>query len=455
MNIIIVGNGKVGYTLATHLSKENNDVVIIDTNPSVLKKAEDVLDVMCIVGNGLSVSSLLEARVKTADLIIAATSRDEINMLCCLTAKKLGVKHAIARIRDPEYAYELSVLKKELELDMIINPEQEAAGEIVRLLRFPTANNIETFVNGKVELISFRIQEKDVLVGQSLAEVTSKYNLPILFATFVRQNEIIIPDGSYKIQTGDVAYIIGQPSVISNFFKKIGKYPSKIKNVMVIGGGRIAFYLCAALHLMGIHSTVIENDEARCIHLSELLPHSLIINADGTDPDVLASENMAQMGAVIALTGRDEENLFAALYATHVGVKKVVAKINRINYGNIIDNLGIESIVSPKNITAYQIIRYVRALKNSRGSNIETLYKIVDGEAEALEFTANQSTANLRKPFKNVDFKEGFLVAAIVRHGKIIIPSGNDYIEDRDNVIIITKNSNVSDLNDVFENGGK
>ena len=451
MKILIVGIGKVGYTLAKHLSAEDNDVAVIDKSQEAVDRAGDSLDVLCLKGSGLSASVLLEAGVREADLIIATTPGDEINMLCCLTAKRLGAKNTVARIRDPEYAREVSVLKQELGINMIINPELEAANEIGRVLRFPTAINVETFAGRKVELIAFRVKRGDKLVGRPLSQVMGEIRLPVLFCTAVRGEEVIIPDGNFVPQEQDLMYIAGKPSAITDFFKYEGKYPKRVKHAILIGGGRIAYYLGLGMSQMGMKITIIEQNKRRCQELDELLPDCTIIHGDGTDEQVLEEEHVESAGAVVTLTGRDEENLLTALFASRLQVPKVVAKINRGNYEGIIKTLGIDSVISPKNITAAQIIRYVRALRNTIGSNVETLHRIADGKAEALEFVAREGSRNLREPFRNIRFKKHFLVAAIVRNGAIIIPTGNDWIQENDSVIVITRSSNVNDLNDIFE----
>ena len=451
MKIIIVGAGKVGYYTAKHLCQEDNDVVIIDKNQEVLQKAADDLDVMCIRGSGLSTRVLLSAGVQEADLIIAATTSDEINMLCCLTGKRLGVKHTIARIRDPEYSYELSVLKKEMGLDMVINPEQESAGEIARVLRFPAAINIETFVNGRVEMVAFRVRADDIFCGQTLMQTMSRLNVPIVFCAVLRQDKVMIPNGNTRMEAGDLAYIVGEPPFIHTFFKKIGRYSGKTKNVLIIGGGKIARYLCEDIAEVGIRAKIIERDYKVCESLSEGLPNCVIIHGDGSDEAVLHSENMGAFDSVVTLTGRDEENLLVALYASQMGVPKVIAKINRPNYEEMIRGFGIDSVVSPKSVTASQIIRFVRALKNSMGCSIETLYKIVDNRVEALVFLANDTTQHLGEPFKDVQFRKNFIVAAIERRGKVIIPSGSDCIEKGDRVVIVSTEARVETLNDVFE----
>lgn len=454
MKIIIIGDGKVGYSLAENLSKENNDVTIIDKNPEALKKAGEYLDVMCIRGNGVSTKILLEAGVKESDLLIAATTSDEMNMVCCLTAKKLGAEHTIARIRDPEYANELSVLKAELGLDMVINPEQAAANEIARSLSFPAAVNVEIFAKGRVELVELKITEDISLAGMKLKNITGKYSSSILVGAVLRNDELIIPDGDFEIGKNDTLYIFGRPASVFNFCRQVGKITYKTKDVMIVGGGRVAYYLTRYLSEMGMKVKIIEIDHQRCIELSELLPDTLIINGDGSDEAVLNSENLCDMDAFVAITGRDEENLMSAMLAKQCGVHKVVAKINRINYSSIIKNMGIDSVVRPKTITANHIIRYVRGLKNAMGNPVKTLYKIIGDKAEALEFDAGQSTRFLDVPLKDLNMVKGVLVAAIARKNEIIIPHGKDSVKLGDTVILIVKDKIISDLNDIIAPGG-
>lgn len=454
MKIIIIGDGKVGYSLAENLSQEDNDVTIIDKNPEALKKASENLDVMCIKGNGVSTKIMLEAGVKNADLLIAATTSDEMNMVCCLTARKLGAVHTIARIRDPEYANELSTLKEELELDMVINPEQAAAREIARLLSLPPAINIESFSKGRVELVEIKVTPDVPIIGMKLKHISSRISSSILIGVVIRGEEIIIPDGEFEIRQNDIIYIVGKPVNIYNFCKLIGKCNHKIRNVMIVGGGRIAFYLAALVMDLGMKVKIIESDRQRCLELSELLPDALIIHGDGTDEAVLLSENLSDMDAFVSLTGRDEENLMSALLAKENGVQKVIAKINRMNYAGIVKNLGLDSVVSPKVITTNHILRYVRGLKNALGNPVQTLYKIVGEQAEAVEFIANETTHFLDTPLKKLNIRKGVLIAAIVRKDEIIIPHGNDVIKKGDSVIIISIRNDFSDLNDIENSGG-
>jgi len=454
MKIIIIGDGKVGYTLAENLSQEDNDVTIIDKDPEPLRKAIEYLDVMCIRGNGVSTKILMEAGVKDADLLIAATTSDEMNMVCCLTAKKLGAQHTIARIRDPEYASELSALKRDLGLDMVINPEHACANEIGRVLSYPTAVSVEPFAKGKVELAELKVVNGMPLVGMKLKDVSARISSSILIGAVIRDDEVFIPKGDFQIKENDMIYVIGRPSSVYNFCSRVGLYREKVKNVMIIGGGRIAYYLAQYLEEAGMKAKIIEIDKNRCYELSELLPNTLIINGDGSEESVLNSENLRGMDAFVAVTGRDEENLLTALYAKQCGVHKVIAKINRVNYASMIKDMGIDSVVSPKQITANGIIRYVRGLKNAMGNPVETLYKIIGDKAEAIEFVANQSTKFVNVPLHDLKLRDGILVATIVRKSEIIIPHGKDVIKPGDSVILIVKDKHFSDFNDIIAPGG-
>lgn len=451
MKIIIIGDGKVGHSLAEILSQEGNDVTIIDKDGEALRKASENLDVLCIKGNGVSTAVLLEAGVKEADLLITATASDEINMVCCLTAKKLGVQNIVARIRDPEYAKELSALKNDLGLDMVINPEQATAGEISRLIKFPAALNVETFAKGRVEMVEIRATAEMSVVGKKLQDFSGKYLDSVLIGAVQRDDEIIIPHGDFKIKADDILYIIGQPSKVYIFCRNIGVYMQKIKNVMIMGGGRIAYYLAQYLDEVDIKVKLIELNRERCVELTELLPRALVICGDGTDEELLHNENLEDMGAFVSVTGRDEDNLISALLAKRRGVKKVVAKINRLNYLEVIKDIGLDNVVSPKLVTANFILSFVRGLKNAVGNPVNALYRIIQGRAEVLEFTADKSTAFLNIPLKNLKLIKGILIAALSRGNDIIIPHGNDRIEAGDSVILITKDKKISDLNDIAE----
>ncbi|MCQ4866004.1 Trk system potassium transporter TrkA [Pseudoflavonifractor phocaeensis] len=452
MKIIIVGDGKVGFTLAEHLSREEHDVTVIDTNDDALRRASESLDVLCVKGNGASIMALRESGVDTADIIIAATSLDEVNMVCCLTAKRLGAKYTIARVRNVEYAVELSVLKKELGIDMVINPENATAVEISRLLRFPSAANIETFYRGRVELIGFRVQEDDFICGHSLAELNHRVKeLPILFCAAERGDEVIIPDGRYAPQAGDKLYLIGQPIGMSQFFKLLGRYTPKVKDVFIVGGGRIAHYLTAILEGMNMHVKLVERNMDRCRHISEVLPRTMVICGDGTDQELLESESVSASDAFIALTDRDEDNLIISLYAMQMGIGKVIAKSNRQNYAGIARAVGLDSVISPKLITANQILQVVRGMENSKGSVMTALYKIASGNAEAMEFVVNQTTRHLGQPLKDLKLKRGILIAVIIHHNRIVIPEGSSSMSQGDTVIIVSRDQGILDVNDIFD----
>ncbi len=453
MKIIIVGDGKVGFTLAEHLSQEEHNVTIIDTRDEALHKASSVLDVMCVKGNGASIAALVEAGADGADVLIAATSMDEVNMICCLTAKQLGAKFTIARVRNVEYAMDLSRRKKELGIDLAINPENATAVEISRLLRFPNAANIETFCRGRVELMGFRVREGDFIAGQPLSAQTGKIrNLPMLICAAEREDgQVVIPDGSFTPLVGDRLYLVGQPAGLTAFFRLLGRHSPKLHSAFIVGGGRISHYLTAILLKLGMRVKVVERDMERCRQLSDMLPQAMIIHGDGTDQELLEEENAMDSDAFISLTDRDEDNLIISLYAVQQGVKKVVAKSNRQNYAGIAHAAGLDSIISPKILTAGQILQVVRGIQNSKGSVMTALYKICDGHAEALEFIANDTTHNRGIPLKHLKLKKGILIAVLVHEGKIIIPDGSSTISTGDTVILVSRNHGILDLNDIYE----
>ncbi len=446
MKIIIIGAGKVGYSLAESLSKSNYDVIIIDKNYAALSKAEENLEVLCIRGSGVSTSILMEAGIDTTDLLIAVTSSDEVNMVCCLTAKKLGVKHTIARIRDPEYAKELSLLKEELDLDLIINPEQAAAEEIANVLNFPIAINVENFAKGRVKMVEMKAAQDMGIVGVPLRELANRIISSVLIGVVIRDEEVIVPNGDFVIQEDDRICVIGKPSSLYNFCKMSGKCPQRIKNVMIAGGGRIAIYLAKLLLEMDIKVKLVEIDRDICLHLSEILPEALVIHGDGTDEELLKSENISDMDGFVAMTGMDEENLMSALLAKQNGVMKVIAKVSRANYINIIKNLGIDSVISPKLITTNHILKFIR------GNNVESLYRIIEGHAEITEFIADASSSLLNIKIKKLGLPKDVIIATIVRKKEVVIPHGNDVIKEGDRVIIISKNKNISSLDEVAAN---
>jgi trk system potassium uptake protein TrkA len=451
LRIIIVGDGKVGYSLAENLAKDNHEVTIIDKTLEKLNKTVETLDVRCICGNGVSTSILADAGVKEADLLIAVTSSDEMNMICCLTAKKLGAAHVVARIRDTQYANEWTQLTEVLGLDMVINPESAVAREIARMIQFPPAVNIESFARGRVDMVEIKISAGMEICGMPLKNISKKYAHSILIGAVLRGTKAVIPNGDFILRDGDLIYVVGQLSRVYDFCKKIGIYIPKIKNAILIGGSRIAAYLGRYLNEMGIGVKIIELSHERCEELDSELPSVLVINGDGTDESLLRSEHISEAQAFIAITGHDEDNLMAALMAKEMGVPKVVAKISRLNYSNIITKLGIDNIVNPKLITANSIARFVRGLRNAIGNPVHTLYRIVEGQAEVVEFKASETTKIANIPLKRLTLKQGVLIAAITRANEIIVPHGNDKIMPGDRVIIITTDRILSDLDEALE----
>lgn len=454
LDIIIVGNGKMGFSLADQLASEDHSITIVDTHEAALRRASDTLDVMSVKGNGVSAAVLREAGAEHADLLIAATSTDEVNMVCCLTAKKMGTSYTIARIRNQEYTSGLAELKRDLGIDMVINPENATAVEISRLLRFPSAANIETFCRGRVELMGFRLMEEDFLVGNPLQDLSSQVKkLSLLFCAVDRDGEVIIPNGSFVPQAGDNLYLIGRPTGLDQFFRLLGRYTPKVRRVFLVGGGKISLYLAILLEKMQMQVKIVELSEARCRFLSELLPHSTIICGDGTDQELLDSENLSSCDAFVALTDRDEDNLIISLYAAQLGLSKVITKSNRQNYNRIAQAVGLDSIISPKQLATSHILQVVRGIQNSQGSVMNALYRIADGAAEAMEFTVTASTRHLGTPLRDLSLKPGILVAVVARGGEIIIPEGSTSIQEGDSVILISRDRRLQDLNDIYDEG--
>ncbi len=455
MKIIIIGSGKVGFTLAKQLSGENHDLVLIDHRAEAMQVADNTLDILCLEGSGASIQILLEAGVRAADLVISVTGSDELNIVCCLIAKKLGARHTVARIRSPEYFREANLLKREVGLNMIINPEYAAAQEISRLLRVPSAFSVETFARGLVELIGFPILESDGLAGLSLFEYNKRRSNGVLMCAVIRGGEVYVPNGRFVPQVGDKAYVIGSQREIASFFHALGRDGNRIRDITVLGGSKIATYLTWAVEKVGMRVRIVEQDPVKCLSLSEKLPDSMILQGDGTDSAVIDAEGLLETDAFIALTNRDEENLLMAMTAQRYGVKKVIAKMSRPNYIDMMRESGVDSIISPKDITANQISAYVRAMARSEGSAVENLYKPLGGAIEAVEFTATATTRFLDTPLKDLRLKPGMLVAAIAREGKILIPDGSTSIRAGDKVIVMAKSIFLQDLDEILEEAGK
>ena len=449
MEIVVVGCGKVGKTLVEHLAIEGHNVVVIDINQKNVEEIVNTYDVMGICGNGAIHDIQLEAGVNKADLFISVTSSDEINLISCLIARKIGAKNLIARVRNPDYASQISFMRDGLGISLMINPEKAAADEIARILRFPSALKVDTFAKGLVDLAEIKVRPGSKLVGVSLSDLNRKFKTSVLVCALQRQQKVYIPDGRFTLEEGDKVHITASHKDLEKFMISAGIYERKIKSAMIIGG-RIAFYLTKQLAEIGIKVKIIDNNEKNCEKLSALLPKAEVVCADGTDQDVLLEEGIEYMDACVSMTGIDEENVIISLYASKCNVPKVITKVNRLSIINMLESIGIESVISPKDITANQIVRYVRAKANKGDSGIETLYKIVDKKAEAIEFIANKNVSFLGIPLKKLKTKDNLLVAGIMRGNKLIVPSGDDFIKAGDSVIIVTTNSFLTSLEDIL-----
>ncbi len=452
MKIVIIGDGKVGHKLTAQLSEEDYDVVLIDQNQNKLMNAVNQMDIICIHGNGADVEILKQADVPNADMLIACTSMDELNLLACLFAKRLGAKHTIARVRNPIYFEQLDLLKGDLHLSMAINPELTAADEIARVLLFPEASKVETFMKGRVELIEYVIKENSLLVGMPLAELYKTYQIKMLICAVRRGDEVFIPDGNFVLQAGDKIHITASRENLRLFFKKMGHRLTRVKKVIICGGGHVCYYLARRLLQAKMQVKIIEINEKRCEELCETLPEATIINGDASEQALLLEEGAKDADAIISLTGMDEENIIISLFGVSLGVEKIVAKVNEDNRARMVAGLGIDSIVSAKTATANTIMRYVRARKNSYSSeNVETMYRLIDGQVEALEFIIKKSSEYVGIPLKDLKLKSNNLIACIGRKRRIIIPNGDSHLEVGDSVIIVTRNRSVNSFRDILK----
>lgn len=452
MKIIISGCGKIGATILESLVAEGHDIVAIDNNQSVIQEITNVYDVMGVCGNCFDCDVLEEAGISEAELFIAVAGSDESNMMSCFLARKLGAKHTIARIRNPEYNDKsLSILRHHFELSMSINPERLAAHEIFNILKFPSAVKIDSFSRRSFEMIEFRLKDDSVLDGLTLSEFRDKYKTQVLICCVLRDDEIFIPGGNFVLKSGDKISLAATHADITKLFKELGLSQKQSKNVMILGGSRISYYLSEMLASAGISVKIIDRNEKNCELLSDLLPKAVIINADGSQQDLLLEEGLTTMDAFVSLTGMDEENILISIFAATQNVPKVISKVNKDELASMAEKLGLDTIVSPKKIVSDVIIRYARALRNSLGSSVETLYKVMDGHAEALEFIVKDDARIVNIPLKNLRLKKNILIGGITRDRKRIVPGGNDVILPGDHVIIIAANQRLQELADILE----
>lgn len=449
MNIIIVGCGQVGATLAEQLNEKDNNVTVVDTSITALRAVTDRLDIMGVVGNGATNTVLKEAGIKSADLLIAVTPSDELNLLCCIIAKKAGNCRAIARVRSPQYSKEAAYLKDELGLAMVINPELASAEEIARVLRFPSAISIETFGKGRVELIKFRLPDTSKIVGRTVKDIMTDDRLNVLFCTAERGDQTYIVNGNFVFEAKDIISIVASSDSAWRFFKKIGYKTDAVKDAIIVGGGEVTHYLCSILKKT-VDIKIIEKEKAVCDTLASTFPHITVINRDTSNQDNMAEEGIDSCSAFLALTDSDEENIILSLYGRSHTAGKIVTKIKRIDYDDVIEKLDLDTVIYPKNLVANSIVRYVRATKSTRGSNMESLYSVIRGEIEAAEFIVRDTSRIVGTPIASLNLKPDLVIAAIVRGRDVIFPRGGDTIEVGDAVIIVSRAIGMKDITDAL-----
>lgn len=450
MNIVIIGDGKVGNTLMRQLSKEGHDIVIIDNDNDVVEHALNSYDVMAISGNGASYSVQRQAGVHKADILISATSSDELNMLSSLIGKKLGAKHTVARVRNPEYAEQLFIMSDSLAIERVINPEHSAAKEIARILKFPTALRVETFTRGQAELVEIKVLEGSKLDGLSLGSLYNKYQVNVLVCAVERGNEVIIPSGDFIIRGNDKISIAATASETVRFFKKTDILVERIKNIMIVGASRIGYYLSKELLELGMNVTIIDQNEEKCIQMSEMLPKATIVHGDGTDHDLLVEIGINETEGFVSLTNIDEVNIILSLFAMKMEVNKVMAKVNKLSFSKLVTKDLANNFISPKYLAANEIVSYVRGLQNTVGCGVRTLHKIINNQVEVLEFAIPVKEEFVSIPLKQLKFRNNLLIACILRGKQTIIPRGDDTIEVGDNVVVVTTIPYLRDLKDIF-----
>ncbi len=452
MKIVIVGCGKIGRSIIESLSGEGNDVVAIDDSAAVIDEISNIYDAMCVCGNGADTETLTEAGVKNAELFIAVTNSDELNMLACFVAERMGAKHTMARIRKPEYNDQsLDFFRKNLDLTVALNPEAMAAQELYNILKFPAAINIENFSGRHLEMAVLKLKQDSALDGMSLIQLRREFKPKILVCAVQRDNEVFIPDGNFVLKSGDRIGVSASPSELQRFLKVLGWMQKSAKNVMILGASRTSFYLAKRLIAGGSAVKIIEKDENRARAFAQSLPEAVVLCGDGAEREVLLEEGLETTDAFVALTGSDELNILISIFANSKKVPKVISKVNREELSEMAENLGLDCIVSPKKIVSSLVARYARAIQNSVGSNIETLYKLMDGSVEALEFNVSPDFKGANISLKELSLKPNILVAGIIRGRKAMIPSGDDVIMPNDKVVVIVSGQRLVDLADILQ----
>lgn len=451
MKIIVIGGGTIGRNIIKHIRKEKHNIIVIDNDKDIIENLIEKNDIMGIVGNGASIDILEEAGAKNADLVISVTASDEINILACAMAKKLGADNTIARVRKPEYLNQNHIIKDHFGIDMIINPELETAHDIMNMLKLPGVVKIEQFGKNKANLIELVAEQNSFIVGETLISLSQKMKTKFIVCAVQRGSEAIIPAGNFLIRKNDHLHVVVSASDTDAFLKELNLIKNPVQNVIIIGGSMIAYYVCDELGRKGPDIKVIESNPKRASELAQELPYATIICGDGTDHELLKEVGIDECDATVALTNIDEENLLVSMYANKIEVRKVITKLKRDSFVSLFDDLGVASIVSPKDIFANKIISYIRALTNKEGSNLVSMYRIANNKAEALEFIAKKKEKFYNRPLKELKFTENSLIACIIRDGKVIIPKGNDYILVNDYVVVVTLQDTFDDLNDIIK----
>lgn len=452
MNIIVVGIGKVGYTVADQLTQENHDVTIIDTNEDVINDTLQDIDVIGVIGNGATSKTLTDAGVKDSDMVIALTGSDEINILCCLIAKKMGANNTIARVRNPQYSGDLHIIKDTLGLTMAVNPEREAAAEFLRTLEFPVARNVNVFGRGKVDILSFVANESCNLLGKPIKDSFSKIKTPALACAVERGDQVFIPDGNFVIQENDTVAVLTPTKTASEFFKKIGFKANDIRNIMIIGGGKITVYLAKLLNNINVNTTIVEKELDVALKLSGMLDNINIVHGDGTNRSLLLEEGIKDANAFCCLTGIDEENIVLSLFAKSVNPEvKTIAKVNHTLFNEVVKTLDIDSVIYPKYTTASIILKQVRAMASGdHGDDVINLTRIINNKVEAIEFAVAHDSKLINKPIQELDIRKNILLGSVTRGDKVIIPNGSDILLPDDRVVIITTTERLSKLDDIL-----
>ena len=452
MNIIVVGCGKIGKTIIESLSAEGHDVTAVDSAAAALEDVKNVYDIITVCGNGADPDTLKDASAGSAELLVAVTNSDEINMLCCYFARQLGTAHTIARVRNTDYNEKsIDFMRRELHISMTINPEYLASRELFNILKLPAATKIESFSSRRFEMIELKLKPGSPLEGVKLSDLRNRYKQHFLICAVQRGEEVVIPDGNFVLQAGDRIGLTAAPAEITKLFRELKILQKQARNVFIFGGSRTSFYLARRLLAAGSSVKIIEQNRGRCEEISRLLPAASVILGDGAQQEILEEEGIRSADAFVALTGMDEENILIAYYASTKGVPKVIAKVNRDELGLIAEKMGLESVVSPRKLISDVLVQYARALQNSMGSTVETLYKLMDSNVEALEFKVSADFTATDIPLKDMKLRNHILIAGIIRGKDIIIPSGTDVIRADDRVVVISAAGKLDDLADILK----